>query len=50
MPTADWTVLIAYLLGTVLMGVLLGRLVKNSSDMFSAGGSRPGGPVGSVPS
>ena len=41
MPIADWTVLIAYLLGTVLMGVLLGRLVKNSSDMFSAGGESP---------
>ncbi|CAA6692484.1 MULTISPECIES: sodium:solute symporter family protein [unclassified Lentimonas] len=41
MATADWTVLIAYLLGTVLLGVMLGRLVKNSSDMFSAGGQSP---------
>ena len=41
MHTADWTVLIAYLAGTVVMGVLLGRLVKNSSDLFSAGGESP---------
>ncbi len=41
MHTADWTVLIAYLVGTVLMGVLLGKLVKNSSDLFSAGGESP---------
>ncbi|CAA6692421.1 MULTISPECIES: sodium:solute symporter family protein [unclassified Lentimonas] len=41
MALADWTVLIAYLVGTVLLGILLGRLVKNSSDMFSAGGTSP---------
>lgn len=41
MAIADWTVLIAYLVGTVLLGVLLGKLVKNSSDMFSAGGTSP---------
>jgi len=41
MAIADWTVLIAYLVGTVLLGVVLGRLVKNSSDMFSAGGTSP---------
>ncbi len=41
MQIADWTVLIAYLVGTVLLGVVLGRLVKNSSDMFSAGGTSP---------
>ena len=41
MQIADWTVLIAYLGGTVLLGVILGRLVKNSSDMFSAGGTSP---------
>lgn len=41
MAIADWTVLIAYLVGTVLLGVLLGKLVKNSSDMFSAGGESP---------
>ncbi|MEN8830432.1 MAG: Na+:solute symporter [Lentimonas sp.] len=41
MAIADWTVLIAYLLGTVLLGVLLGKLVKSSSDMFSAGGTSP---------
>ncbi len=41
MHAADWTVLIGYLVGTVLLGVLLGRLVKNSSDLFSAGGTSP---------
>ncbi|MBK1856228.1 Na+:solute symporter [Verrucomicrobiaceae bacterium 5K15] len=41
MHTADWTVLIAYLGGTVLMGILLGKLVKNSADLFSAGGESP---------
>ena len=41
MAIADWIVLIAYLVGTVLLGVLLGRLVKSSSDMFSAGGESP---------
>ncbi|MEX0320876.1 MAG: sodium:solute symporter family protein [Puniceicoccaceae bacterium] len=41
MPIADWSVLIFYLLGTVTLGVMLGRLVKSSSDMFSAGGQSP---------
>lgn len=41
MPTADWIVLASYLIGTVLLGVFLGKLVKNSSDLFSAGGSSP---------
>lgn len=41
MHSADWIVLGAYLAGTVIVGVLLGRLVKNSSDLFSAGGQSP---------
>jgi Na+/proline symporter len=41
MTTPDWTVLVLYLVGTVLIGVFLGRFIKNSSDMFSAGGQSP---------
>ena len=41
MHQIDWIILIVYLLGTVFVGVFLGRLVKNSSDMFSAGGQSP---------
>lgn len=41
MHSADWIILTVYLLGTVLMGLLLGKLVKNSSDFFSAGGQSP---------
>jgi SSS family solute:Na+ symporter len=41
MTIPDWTVLVLYLVGTVLIGVFLGRLIKNSSDMFSAGGQSP---------
>jgi len=41
MTIPDWTVLALYLLGTVLVGVFLGRFIKNSSDMFSAGGQSP---------
>lgn len=41
MTTADWIVLSAYLIGTVAVGVYLGRLVKNSSDLFTAGGKSP---------
>ena len=41
MPTTDWIVLIFYLLGTAFLGVFLGKLVKNASDMFSACGSAP---------
>ncbi|MDQ8192293.1 sodium:solute symporter family transporter [Roseibacillus persicicus] len=41
MHTIDWIVLVAYLVGTVFVGVFLGRLVKNSSDMFAAGGQSP---------
>jgi len=41
MTTADWIVLIVYLAGTVGVGVYLGRLVKNSKDLFTAGGKSP---------
>lgn len=41
MTTPDWIVLIAYLVGTVLLGIFLGKLVKNSADLFSAGGQSP---------
>ena len=41
MTIPDWTVLVLYLVGTVLIGVFLGRFIKNSSDMFSAGGQSP---------
>lgn len=41
MHTADWTVLILYLVATVGVGVMLGRKVRNSSDLFAAGGASP---------
>jgi len=41
MSSPDWIVLAAYLVGTVLIGVVLGRYIKNSSDMFAAGGQSP---------
>ncbi|HKL20703.1 MAG TPA: hypothetical protein VJ904_02790, partial [Tichowtungia sp.] len=41
MPVTDWTVLTLYLAGTVFVGVFLGRFIKNSSDMFAAGGQSP---------
>ena len=41
MHPADWFILITYLLGTVAVGVMLGRMVKNTSDLFSAGGRSP---------
>lgn len=41
MHTADWIVLIFYLIATVGIGVMLGRKVKNTSDLFSAGGASP---------
>lgn len=41
MYTADWIVLIIYLGGTVLVGVILGRMIKNSTDFFTAGGKSP---------
>jgi SSS family solute:Na+ symporter len=41
MHPADWTVLILYLIATVGIGVMLGRKVKNTSDLFAAGGASP---------
>jgi SSS family transporter len=41
MHTSDWIVLVFYLLGTVGIGVMLGRKVKNTSDLFAAGGASP---------
>ena len=41
MHTADWLVLVFYLIGTVGIGVMLGRKVKNTADLFSAGGASP---------
>lgn len=41
MHFADWSVLAFYLAGTVFIGVFLGRFIKNSSDMFAAGGQSP---------
>ena len=41
MSLADWIILGGYLAGTVFIGVFLGRYIKGSSDMFSAGGQSP---------
>ncbi|MFW5751677.1 MAG: sodium:solute symporter family transporter [Planctomycetota bacterium] len=41
MTTADWIVLALYLAGTVGIGVLIGRLVRSSSDLFAAGRQSP---------
>lgn len=41
MHLADWIVLSLYLAATVGIGVMLGRKVKNTSDLFSAGGTSP---------
>jgi Na+/proline symporter len=41
MTTPDWIVLIAYMAGTVAVGVLLGKLVKNTGDLFAAGRQSP---------
>jgi Na+/proline symporter len=41
MHPADWTILILYLVGTVGIGVILGRKVKSTSDLFAAGGASP---------
>jgi len=41
MTNADWIVFTAYLMGTVAVGLFLGRLVKNSKDLFTAGGKSP---------
>lgn len=41
MHLSDWIVLVLYLLGTVGIGVMLGRKVKSTSDLFAAGGASP---------
>ena len=41
MHLADWIVLSLYLAATVGIGVFLGRKVKNTSDLFAAGGASP---------
>jgi len=41
MHLTDWIVLALYLAGTVAVGVVLGRMVRNSSDMFAASGQSP---------
>lgn len=41
MRTSDWIVLILYLVGTVGIGVMLGRKVRSTADLFSAGGASP---------
>lgn len=41
MHLADWIVLIVYLIATVAIGVVLGRKVKSTSDLFAAGGTSP---------
>jgi Na+/proline symporter len=37
----DWTILFAYLAGTTLLGVWLGRGQKHARDYFVASGSIP---------
>jgi Na+/proline symporter len=41
MHIADWSVLALYLVATVAIGVVLGRKVKSTSDLFAAGGASP---------
>jgi len=41
MTHADWIVFITYLAGTVAVGLFLGRMVRNSKDLFTAGGKSP---------
>jgi len=41
MHLADWIVLSLYLAATAGIGVFLGRKVKNTSDLFAAGGASP---------
>lgn len=41
MHIADWIILIAYLAGTVAIGVVLGRKIRSTSDLFAAGGASP---------
>jgi SSS family solute:Na+ symporter len=41
MPAIDWFILSFYILGTALVGVFVGKFVRNSSDMFTASGTSP---------
>lgn len=41
MQTADYIVIILYMFGVVFAGVALSRKMKNSKDMFAAGGQSP---------
>lgn len=41
MPLADWIVLSLYLGGTLSIGLVLGKLVKSTSDLFAAGRKSP---------
>lgn len=41
MHEVDWIILFGYLAFTVCIGIFLGKLIKNSSDMFAAGGKSP---------
>lgn len=41
MHIADWIILVAYLAGTVAIGVMLGRKIRSTSDLFAAGGASP---------
>ncbi|TNJ42396.1 hypothetical protein KFZ70_14535 [Tamlana fucoidanivorans] len=41
MQTADYVVIILYMLGVVTAGMILASKMKNSKDMFAAGGQSP---------
>lgn len=41
MTPLDWIVLVGYLAGTLAVGLLLGKLVKSTRDLFSAGRNSP---------
>ena len=41
MQTADYVVIILYMLGVVAAGMILAKKMKNSKDMFAAGGQSP---------
>ncbi len=41
MTTPDWIIFIGYLISMIAIGVLLGKMVKNTSDLFAAGGQSP---------
>ena len=41
MTTPDWIIFIGYLIAMISIGLLLGKMVKNTSDLFAAGGQSP---------